>query len=390
MAKTHKIKHVDGTFTITGDNDTWIFLKSASITLDDGSQGIDIADSDDITVILRNRINAGVFGLAAQGDAMRIEIDEGASIKAGIPLYTSGPNTVVTNRGTIDAVSDQNAIYSEGLNYELRNFGRITNQNEDTRVATVSVMDNFAHIYNEKGGRIEGYIAVGAGLEPGETFTLVNRGLISGEARAFYGSRGNDVVVNTGKFAGFVDLVEGNDVIDTRGGTLAVPYVGGGSGDDLLITDNAHYFLFEYDGGGNDMIMSTVSYGMRDDSYVETLVLMGSKNINATGSIHGEILAGNVGNNRIHGMGGHDRLYGDRGDDRLWGDDGSDTFIFRNGSGKDRIMDFTHPLDKIELNSWHGLKSYDDVLDHASFEGGDMTIRAGKDEIASGDFVFGN
>jgi hypothetical protein len=63
-------------------------------------------------------------------------------------------------------------------------------------------------------------------------------------------------------------------------------------------------------------------------------------------------------------------------------------------------MDVTHPLDKIELNSWHGLKSYYDVLDHASFKGGDMTIKAGKDEIvlvgitqdeiASGDFTFGN
>ncbi|MBM3604778.1 MAG: hypothetical protein FJX25_08485, partial [Alphaproteobacteria bacterium] len=60
-------------------------------------------------------------------------------------------------------------------------------------------------------------------------------------------------------------------------------------------------------------------------------------------------LRGGAGNDTIRGNGGNDTLTGGAGNDELWGGAGNDRFVFGNGAGSDRIMDF-QTGDKIDLS----------------------------------------
>lgn len=51
-------------------------------------------------------------------------------------------------------------------------------------------------------------------------------------------------------------------------------------------------------------------------------------------------MSGNDGVDDIRGCKGHDLIAGGGGNDRLQGNAGDDTFIFGQGSGRDRIVDF--------------------------------------------------
>ncbi|MBK9080684.1 MAG: hypothetical protein IPL88_00710 [Rhizobiales bacterium] len=74
-------------------------------------------------------------------------------------------------------------------------------------------------------------------------------------------------------------------------------------------------------------------------------------------------LVGNGGNDRLTGRGGADILEGGAGNDRLVGEDGADvmtggadadTFVFNlapAAGGLDRITDFEHALDRLEIDA---------------------------------------
>jgi len=54
----------------------------------------------------------------------------------------------------------------------------------------------------------------------------------------------------------------------------------------------------------------------------------------------GNGLFGGAGKDSLFGQGGDDNLYGEGGNDRLSGGAGADTFMFKNGYGKDVVLDF--------------------------------------------------
>ncbi|MGV3551138.1 calcium-binding protein [Rhizobium sp.] len=384
MAKTHRIKNVDNgvTFTIDKPGDTWIFQKSATIRPDEYQSGIIVETARKTKLILENRIIGGDYGIEAYGgNNLRIEIADGARIKTGTALYFTSMNAVVVNRGTLESDDGRSVVAAGGANLEFRNYGSITTTNADQ--GAVVVWDTGSHIYNEKSGRIEGVVGVDFQLPTGQTGTIVNRGVISGEIFSIRGFHGDDTVINRGKLDGRVGLDQGNDTLDTRGGRLTDKGVLAGSGDDTLITDNADYYLIELEGFGNDTIKSTVSYKLADNSNVENLVLIGKKNINATGSAQDETVRGNSGNNRINGGDGNDQIYGGKGNDRLTGGGQGtfDDFYFKTGDGRDVITDFEGFPDRIFIGRWHGMSNFEEVLDNARFKGGDMVIKAGKDSI---------
>lgn len=398
MAKTHKIKHVDDTFTISKSNDTWIFLKSASIKSGADENAITEAGTSRTTIILQNNVIARDVAIASSGNHVRIEIDHGASITAGnIPIVLQGDNALVINRGTLDSNDGGSSFYGIGANLELHNYGRMTSI---PAAGSVSILGDGARIYNEKSGRMEGGVGMGFSLDAGDSGTFYNRGVVAGDRYAVGGADGNDTVINRGKLVGMVSLFGGDDKVDTRGGTLSTKVFEGGLGDDVLLTDNAKYTLVEKVDEGNDTIKSTVSYRLADNSNVENLVLIGTKNVNATGSAQYETIRGNSGNNRIDGGGSFDDIYGGKGSDTLTGGgiDTEDYFYFKTGDGHDVITDFEPGDDQIHLTGWHGFDSYQDVLDHARFRDGDMIIKAGKDSIvlldvdqdniSGGDFSF--
>ncbi|MGV3551136.1 calcium-binding protein [Rhizobium sp.] len=395
MAKTHTIKKLNADFLINEGKDTWIFTKTASRA----TMGTVLTELDTVgtKVFISGQFSAAVDGIYSQGANFKLTLESSSRIEAGataVGVY--GINAQVVAKGRIFG-GDYYGVYADDDFFSLINSGKIITNPHGYSVYAIG---DDVDIVNAKGGRIEGGTAVYMKTSAYDFARLENHGMIKADPNSYAvgGGDGDERIINRGTIDGIIGLANGNNYIDTRGGKLTVDNIVAGNGNDTLITDNADYYLYERAGGGDDTIKSTVSYVMFAAGNVENLILLGEKNINLTGAVTAENLFGNAGNNKIHGMGGQDRIEGRGGNDRLWGDDGADSFVFSKGSGKDRVMDFTHAADAIVLDGWNKIRSYDDVLEHASFKGGDMTITAGKDQIilvgidrdgiGSGDFLF--
>jgi Ca2+-binding RTX toxin-like protein len=136
--------------------------------------------------------------------------------------------------------------------------------------------------------------------------------------------------------------------------------VQGGAGDDLYIIKSDDYDLRESNGeGAFDTVKTSVSWELDQDFEVGRL--LGSKNINLTASNDGASLYGNAGNNKLTGGTGVDHLDGGRGNDILTGGAHEDHFVFKAGSGKDVIIDFTDGDDSINLQAYKGIDSFSDL-----------------------------
>ncbi|WP_207099626.1 calcium-binding protein [Paracoccus shandongensis] len=236
------------------------------------------------------------------------------------------------------------------------------------------------------------------------------------------GSVGRDVV----------DGRTGNDVIwgmggdDTGFGGAGNDSLSGGAGADHLFGDQGHDRLDGgaaadlLDGGiGNDLLMAglgadTIRGGLGTDTLqmqtaanlsidllVETaqsfkggsvtvsgieILRTGSGHDRLSGSNLGDTLDGGGGNDILVGRGGTDRLAGGLGNDRLEGGAGNDilssgtgidSFVFRAGSGRDRITDFVDGTDKIVFAAGPHDMSDLRILD----QGADTVIRFGSDQI---------
>ncbi|MEO4085399.1 Ig-like domain-containing protein [Acinetobacter pittii] len=122
----------------------------------------------------------------------------------------------------------------------------------------------------------------------------------------------------------------------------------------------------DVDFGGNDKIVSSVSYslvgysdwstGLESGRYVEDLELVGSAHLNATGNALDNLLTGNSGNNVLNGR---------EGNDTYMTNEGTDSILFQllnsqdatGGNGHDTVLDFTlgdvrtdTQADKIDLS----------------------------------------
>lgn len=156
-----------------------------------------------------------------------------------------------------------------------------------------------------------------------------------------YGGKGSDVLYGG---AGHDTLYGGNDNDqlfgeggnDRLNGEGGADMMKGGGGDDVYIVDNPgdvvqDDLLF----GGTDRVESSVSYTLRDNSYIENLTLTGSNSVQATGTNYWNVINGNSGDNRLAGLGGDDTLNGYNGNDWLEGGTGNDRLD--GGNGDDRL-----------------------------------------------------
>ena len=125
----------------------------------------------------------------------------------------------------------------------------------------------------------------------------------------------------------------GNDILD--GGAGADQMIGG-AGDDTYYVDDSNDVVIETAGGGTDIVYSTVSFSL-DQTNVEKLVLVGSANINATGSSQGDDITGNDGDNIIDGLAGADTMRGGRGNDLYYVENANDAVIEKAGEGTDTV-----------------------------------------------------
>ena len=125
----------------------------------------------------------------------------------------------------------------------------------------------------------------------------------------------------------------GANILDGGGG---IDTIIGGDGDDTYIVDSTTDVIIEGANGGNDTVVSSITFSLAAIANVENLTLTGTENINGTGNSLSNVLTGNSGANILDGGGGIDTLIGGDGKDFIDGGRGKD--VIDGGRGKDVII----------------------------------------------------
>lgn len=143
------------------------------------------------------------------------------------------------------------------------------------------------------------------------------------ETNILYGMAGNDTLTG----GDFNDLLDGGTGADS---------LAGGLGNDTYVIDNAGDKITEVaDPASVDTVRASVSYIL--PSNVETLLLQGTGNINATGNSQNNQLSGNNGNNILNGGGGADTMSGGLGNDTYMVDNPGDRVSESASAGTDQV-----------------------------------------------------
>src|SRR5262249_59871971 len=93
---------------------------------------------------------------------------------------------------------------------------------------------------------------------------------------------------------------------------------------------------------GNDIVFASVDYTI--GANIESVVLLGSGNINAAGNSADNALVGNSGNNTLDGKGGADVMQGGAGNDTYFVDSTGDALNENPNEGNDIVhasVDYT-------------------------------------------------
>lgn len=161
---------------------------------------------------------------------------------------------------------------------------------------------------------------------------------------------GDDVVVAYGYSDTFISTGEGRDTVTLMSSDQQVR---AGDGGDLI------YAVGSYNAriAGNDG--ADVIYGGDGD-----VTIYGGRGADV-------IYLNGYGTNMVAGGGGNDRIHASSALDKMAGNGGADTFVFAYGTAanhqKDRIQDFKHGVDKIDLSAFMGGARF---IDDAAFSGG--------------------
>jgi serralysin len=144
----------------------------------------------------------------------------------------------------------------------------------------------------------------------------------------------------------------GNDQLD---GGLGADTLDGGAGDDWYFVNAASDIVRETSSSGAaDRVFASASYTLSNEATYGFVEILSTNDVNGTAAIN---LTGNTRANQIIGNAGNNIIAGWQGQDTLTGGAGSDTFDFNAiadstvGITRDRITDFVHLVDKIDLNT---------------------------------------
>ena len=163
------------------------------------------------------------------------------------------------------------------------------------------------------------------------------------------------------------NLLVGNSVDNTLNGGAGGDTQRGLAGNDTYVVDNANDVVDESvsGSGGVDAVQSYLSIILADSTHfkgaIESVILMGTGNTNATGNTLDNLLVGNAGANILDGGAGADTLRGLGGDDKYVVDSVNDVVdeSAAGSGGYDRVystlsvnlMDSTHFKGSIEAVS---------------------------------------
>ncbi|WP_425038879.1 calcium-binding protein [Primorskyibacter sp. S187A] len=173
------------------------------------------------------------------------------------------------------------------------------------------------------------------------------------------GGSGNDKLYGgTG-----AETITGGSGDDTLVGNGAADRLNGETGDDVLYGSDGNDTLDGRDGadwlsGGNqaDLVLGREGNDTMRGGNADDRLYGGNDNDLIAGNNGADQLFGGSGNDRLFGGGGNDQITGGTGRDTMGGGDGVDVFIFNtvsespHTSARDRIVDFTAGVDKIDLS----------------------------------------
>jgi Ca2+-binding RTX toxin-like protein len=215
-------------------------------------------------------------------------------------------------------------------------------------------------------------LTIGAGLTFGFGNELANKIVGNAGDNHVESGAGNDTVIGNGGNQDVFFGGDGNDLLSTGNGDdnlygdAGADTMAGGKGNDEYAVDDKGDKIVEAAGGGQDQVLSSISYTL--GANLEGLYLSNPGTIGIGNGLD-NFVEGQAGNQTLYGMAGKDTIEGGVGDDLLFaglGDDelranvGADTLV--GGAGKDRftavasagfvaddIMDFEMGLDRIDL-----------------------------------------
>lgn len=189
-----------------------------------------------------------------------------------------------------------------------------------TLYGSSSISSGWKLMLNEAAERVDG-----RGTSSNDVFVVSKVAATEARTSKIFGYEGDDTLVGKSD----MDVLRGNQGNDALDGVGGNDRLRGGGGNDTI-----------YGGSGEDMVHG----GAGDD-----LLFGGAGNdivIGASGSDHmhggdgNDALYGRLNDDTLSGGAGHDTIDGGGGDDVLSGGGDIDEFIFRTGSGHDRISDF--------------------------------------------------
>jgi Ca2+-binding RTX toxin-like protein len=384
----------DTTWSISADNKTWILAGDARITVNNGN-GIDENghDGSDIRVLGDIVVKGMGAGVNVNGSNSSVLVGADSRINANqgeVGIYSAAAGADIVNRGVILAADAgiNGAIWSD-----IQNFGRIEGnygilqQGEGSQVYNYGAIDGQSYgvasdaagtyVENGKGASIEGGIEAIVLDGSGEA-GIVNRGILRGGTAAIESGDSELTVRNSGKIFGDVHLGAGEDLFDSRKGSIKGAVEGGDGNDDYYV-GAAKVKIVEQSGAGTgfDEVFATASHKLAAN--VEILHLRGKADIDGSGNGGQNWLYGNAGDNVLKGAGGSDQLHGLGGDDVLTGGGGLDYFIF-NRRGVDRITDFDDGTDLLAIDGVLNQSAFD-ALDIKQVDGDTVINFGGGDRI---------
>lgn len=239
---------------------------------------------------------------------------------------------------------------------------------------------------------------------------------VAGGARITYGDEVVELRSSDGRILQAGDFTEANVIGVTRPPFVRIgrDLAGTGGPDTLLGADGGDRIRGlggddRLEGlGGNDALAGGAGNDWLDGGAGREILSGGAGDDTAIGGAGGDILLGGPGDDRLEGGagadlivggGGNDRIDGGPGNDTLRGGQGADVFVFRAGSGVDRIADFVPGVDHVDLSAHPGFGSWAEVQPALTaaqggtlldLGGGDLVLLAGIDQtsLAADDFLF--
>ncbi|WP_151717521.1 calcium-binding protein [Gemmobacter serpentinus] len=176
------------------------------------------------------------------------------------------------------------------------------------------------------------------------------------------GGAGSDHLVGGG---GNDTLVGGADNDSIFGGNDN-DSITGDAGDDLLRGERGADTI---DGGtGEDKI---------DGGYGDDVLRGGADNDTINGNIGNDLINGDGGNDSILGGDGKDTITGGAGNDTIKGGSGADVFVFADGHGADRILDFKDNVDTLQFTAGLAGNSVAAALNNAEQAGRNVVFDFG-------------